>query len=69
MTEPPLRGTFSANLTQWSMYDDYMEDIAKKAKLNEKKTVSRQKTERKKKKKTNVTESAVCCLCVALPLS
>nr|VZI40959.1 unnamed protein product [Spirometra erinaceieuropaei] len=30
MTEPPARGTYSANVTQWSIYDDYKEDFAKK---------------------------------------
>ncbi|CAH8842099.1 unnamed protein product [Trichobilharzia szidati] len=34
MTEPPPRATFSANVTQWSIYDDYIEDFEKQQEKN-----------------------------------
>ncbi|KAH8860051.1 Dynein intermediate chain 2, ciliary [Schistosoma japonicum] len=42
MTEPPPRANFSANVTQWSIYDDYIEDF------------ERQQGKSKDKKATNV---------------
>ncbi|VDL96027.1 unnamed protein product, partial [Schistocephalus solidus] len=57
MTEPPARGTYSANVTQWSIYDDYKEDFAKKEKAMEKKPPRGGKKDIKKKKKAVASES------------
>ncbi|KAF7252937.1 hypothetical protein EG68_08671 [Paragonimus skrjabini miyazakii] len=53
MTEPPPRANYSANVTQWSIYDDYVADFEKQQeKSKEKKTGnSGIKSENKGKKK------------------
>ena len=35
-TDPPPQRSFSANVSQWSIYDDYTEDLQAKEKLKEK---------------------------------
>ncbi|CAH8497793.1 unnamed protein product [Heterobilharzia americana] len=45
MTEPPPRANFSANITQWSIYDDYIEDF------------ERQQEKSKDKKPTSVGQN------------
>ncbi|CAH8517153.1 unnamed protein product [Heterobilharzia americana] len=53
MTEPPPRANFSANITQWSIYDDYIEDFERQQeKSKDKKPTSvGQKQEAKVRKK------------------
>ncbi|KER33956.1 hypothetical protein T265_12527 [Opisthorchis viverrini] len=54
MTEPPPRATFSANVTQWIIYDDYEADQQKlQEKTKEKKVAGAQKYEGKQKKKSS----------------
>ncbi|KAF6775766.1 hypothetical protein AHF37_04881 [Paragonimus kellicotti] len=61
MTEPPPRATYSANVTQWSIYDDYVADFEKQQeKSKEKKTGSSgTKSENKGKKKAIHGENPV----------
>ncbi|KAF8566031.1 hypothetical protein P879_08949, partial [Paragonimus westermani] len=61
MTEPPPRATYSANVTQWIIYDDYVADFEKQQeKSKEKKTGgSGIKAEGKGKKKTVYGENPV----------
>ena len=33
MTEPPPTATYSANVTQWEIYDAYQEDFEKSVRL------------------------------------
>ncbi|KAG5451134.1 Dynein intermediate chain 2, ciliary [Clonorchis sinensis] len=54
MTEPPPRATFSANVTQWIIYDDYEADHQKlQEKTKEKKVAGGPKYEGKQKKKSS----------------
>ncbi|KAK3096843.1 hypothetical protein FSP39_003888 [Pinctada imbricata] len=56
-TEPPPRATFSANVTQWEIFDAYQEDFEKQEKSKEKKTIPGRKEEEKTRKKLTITET------------
>ncbi|KAL8606925.1 hypothetical protein ACOMHN_048721 [Nucella lapillus] len=56
-TEPPPRATFSANATQWEIYDAYVEDFDKQEKSKEKKAPIKREEERRRKK-LHITEAS-----------
>ncbi|XP_013403907.1 dynein intermediate chain 2, ciliary isoform X2 [Lingula anatina] len=56
-TEPPPRLNFSANVSQWEIFDAYQEDFAKQEKNKEKKVVPGRKEEDTKKKKLTAVEA------------
>ncbi|XP_050402811.1 dynein intermediate chain 2, ciliary isoform X2 [Patella vulgata] len=56
-TEPPPRATFAGNVTQWEIYDAYLEDFEKQEKSKEKKTIPGRKEEEKTRKKLTITET------------
>lgn len=57
-TEPPPRATFSANCTQWEIFDAYQEDFEKQEKSKEKKFIPGRKEEEKTRKKLTITETS-----------
>jgi len=58
VTEPPPRASFSSNVTQWEIFDAYIEDFEKQEKSKEKKVIPGRKEEGKQKKKFAMTESS-----------
>ncbi|ESO10979.1 hypothetical protein HELRODRAFT_71864, partial [Helobdella robusta] len=57
MTEPPPAMTYSANVTQWEIYDAYQKDYDKQVKNKDKKIVT--KTQELKKKKTSSSVGSI----------